>query len=69
MKKIAVIVNGKKKAIDLGKTIHDILLEYKFYPESVIVSLNDTMVDKNDYGVKTLKKNDSIEIVRFMSGG
>ena len=47
----------------------DLLNGMKFYPETVVISLNDVIVDSNDYGMKTLKNNDSVEIIRFMSGG
>jgi len=69
LRKLEIIVNGKKKTIDCNVTLIDLLNGMKFYPETVVISLNDVIVDRNDYGMKTLKNNDSVEIIRFMSGG
>lgn len=69
MEKLEITINGKRKTVDSNVTLEGLLNELKFYPESVAISLNDEIIDRNDYAVKTLRNNDSIEIIRFMSGG
>jgi len=64
-----IYVNGDKRRIPDGATLHMLLREVRVNPQSVVVEHNETVVQKDAYESTSLIEGDKIEIVRFVGGG
>jgi sulfur carrier protein len=63
-------VNGAVQEIEAGVSIANLLIRNKVeQPEMVSVQLNGEFVQRDHYGVTTLKKDDEVDFLYFMGGG
>ena len=69
IKKIKIKVNGKVKLIRENTNLLKLVNNLKIPLKKVAIELNQEIIDKKKLGVKTLDKNDKIEIVHFIGGG
>ena len=69
IKKIKIRVNDKLKMINENTNLSKLVDKLKIPLKKVAIELNQEIIDKKKLGVKTLDKNDKIEIVHFIGGG
>ena len=66
---VSVVANGKPRQIDDGITITDLLSEYGWRPEWVVVEYNGEPLERARYPDVRLRAGDKLEIVRAVAGG
>ena len=66
---VSVVANGKPRDIDDGITISDLLSEYGWRPEWVVVEYNGEPLERARYANVRLRAGDKLEIVRAVAGG
>lgn len=64
-----IIINGKEEDLMMGMTIHDVLSSNDLDPYSVVVELNETIIETEHYLKTILKENDRLEVLSFVGGG
>jgi len=64
-----VIVNGKPREAREGSTVLALLEEMKLNPQTSIVELNRTVLNREAFGEKRLGEGDRLELVRLVGGG
>ena len=64
-----ISLNGEKRDIPDGLTVHGLLERLNIQHQRVAVELNETIVKKDRYGQTTLQEGDALEVVSFMGGG
>jgi thiamine biosynthesis protein ThiS len=62
-------VNGEERRIEPGRTVADLLAELRLGGLRIAVELNRDVVPAAEYGSRTIREGDTIEIVRFVGGG
>ena len=62
-------LNGKKVVIKSNLSIFDLLKKYNLSNKKIAIEYNGTIIPKESFKKKYLKKNDKIEIVHFIGGG
>ena len=66
---VSVVANGKPREVDDGITITDLLSEYGWRPEWVVVEHNGEPLERARYPNVRLRAGDKLEIVRAVAGG
>ena len=66
---VLVKSNGEDKIIPENTTILKLLYEYKINKDRVVIELNQKILNKKEFDLTTIKKNDEVEIVTFVGGG
>jgi len=66
---VSVVTNGKPREVDDGVTISDLLSEYGWRPEWVVVEYNGEPLERARYPNVRLRAGDKLEIVRAVAGG
>jgi len=66
---VSVVANGKPREVDDGITITDLLSEYGWRPEWVVVEYNGEPLERARYPNVRLRSGDKLEIVRAVAGG
>ena len=66
---INITVNGNKQSISAGTTVLSLLEALNIIPQRVAVEYNMEILDKNQFGLISLKENDKLEIISFVGGG
>ena len=66
---VSVVANGKPREIDDGITITELLREYGWRPEWVVVEYNGEPLERARYPSVRLRAGDKLEIVRAVAGG
>jgi len=66
---IQIHVNGEARGWRIGGTVADLLNELAIKTERVAVELNLEILDRNDFGHRSLKDGDRVEILSFIGGG
>lgn len=61
-------VNGELRAVR-GMTLEQYLEAEGYHRERIAVECNGKIVPKAEYGTRTLKDGDALEIVSFVGGG
>ncbi len=69
MEKITVLINGQTREVAQGMTLTMLLDSLDISPRGIAVELNREVVPKTLHPKTTLKKNDTIEIIRMTGGG
>ncbi|MGM0417032.1 MAG: sulfur carrier protein ThiS [Thermodesulfobacteriota bacterium] len=62
-------VNGKKRNLEPGCTIAQLLQELNLKAEQVAVEHNRNIVLRSDFDTTELHGDDQVEIVNFVGGG
>lgn len=65
---IEITVNGKRKQVRDGISLHELLQQEGLLSPIVTVAVNKRFLTKKDYGL-ILQQGDVIETVSFMDGG
>ena len=68
MAKIEILLNGKKETVS-HHTILELLNHFKLSVYEIIVELNGTIIERNNYENQSISNNDCIEIIRYIGGG
>jgi len=66
---VSVVANGKPREVNDGITISDLLHEYGWRPEWVVVEYNGEPLERARYPNVLLRAGDKLEIVRAVAGG
>jgi len=66
---ITVCINGTKREIEQGVTLAGVIDQFQLKPKSVVIELNQRVVERSGYSTTQLQDNDVLEIVRFVGGG
>ena len=66
---LSIVANGKPREVVDGFTISDLLSEYGWKPEWVVVEYNGEPLERARYPSVRLKSGDRLEIVRAVAGG
>ena len=66
---ISLLVNGEAVRIRKSATILDLLQQLNIRTRGIAVELNQEIQPSNQFGIRTLKSNDSLEIVTLVGGG
>ncbi len=66
---IQIQVNGESRGWQDGGTIADLLRDLAISTERVAVELNLEILDRKDFGQRSLREGDRIEILGFIGGG
>lgn len=66
---IQIHVNGEARGWRIGGTVADLLQELAIKNERVAVELNLEILDRKDFGHRSLKDGDRVEILSFIGGG
>ncbi len=69
MEKIIILINGRTREVATGMTLTTLLDNLDISPKGIAVELNREVVPKTLHPKTTLKKNDTIEIIRMTGGG
>ena len=64
-----IIVNGKPREAREGATVLTLLEEMKLNPQTIVVELNKTILNREAFGEKRLGDGDRLELVRLVGGG
>ena len=67
-----IIVNGKEKNIEIGneKALLSSTLKFLGYnPNTIVVELNNLIINSKKWENKILKEGDKLEIVSIVGGG
>ena len=65
-------VNGEEKIIDLdqeGASLTKVLNSMGYKPNTIVVELNNLIINSIKWGDVTLKDGDNLEIVSIVGGG
>ena len=66
---IQIQVNGEPRGWRDGGTVADLLSDLAIAAERVAVELNLEILDRKDFGQRSLHEGDRIEILGFIGGG
>ena len=66
---IQLIVNGKAREVEAGRTILQFLDEHAVNPLLVAVEHNGEIVRRNRFGDVPLAEGDRLEIIHMVGGG
>jgi thiamine biosynthesis protein ThiS len=66
---VKITVNGVETDAGAGQTIADFIAQQGFIAATIVVEHNYEIVRQPEWSTRTLKPNDSLEIVSFVGGG
>ncbi|MDR2463726.1 MAG: sulfur carrier protein ThiS [Verrucomicrobiales bacterium] len=69
MNKLTVSVNGEPRTIFAGAKVADILTAAKLDARTVLVELNETVLQRHEYPLTVIKDGDKMEFIRVVAGG
>jgi sulfur carrier protein len=61
-------INGKSEEFP-GGSVLDLLKTKKIEPQMVAVEVNDSLVEREQYGATQLREGDRLEFLFYMGGG
>ncbi|MBI2027758.1 MAG: sulfur carrier protein ThiS [Deltaproteobacteria bacterium] len=61
--------NGKGVAIEIGRSLENLLEDFKYSSEHVAVAVNGTFISKDKRRRYVLCENDCVEVLSPMQGG
>ncbi len=61
-------INGKETECSAA-TLGQLIVELKLQPESLVVEHNAQIIKQQEWGEKTLREGDTIELLNFVGGG
>lgn len=64
-----ITLNGEQYALSAQTSVIDILTNLQLHPEAVVVEINTTILDRQEFTNHTLNDGDRMEIIRFVGGG
>ena len=66
---ITFTVNGETLEAEAGITLVELIAQLGLHPESLAALVNDEIVERGSFAEKILNASDTVELVRFVSGG
>ena len=66
---IEVTINGERREVPGGLTVHGLLEWLELTPALVVVEHNREILDRDRYGETPLDEGDQLELVHFVGGG
>jgi len=66
---LQIVVNGKPREIEFGRTVGDLLQELELVPMRVVVERNREIVPREAFSATRLEADDLLEILHFVGGG
>ena len=67
--KITIYINGKKKLVNIGISLQDILIMLNIKKNFIAVEVNKEVIPKSLYSSKKILDGDNIEILQMIGGG
>lgn len=65
-----ILLNNRPEELSRnGLTVTDLLEEKKMTFRMRIVKINGVLVEKGDYGTRTINNGDNVQVIYLMSGG
>lgn len=64
-----ILINGKTEELNNDATIMDVLSSSGLEPDSVVIELNEVIIETEDYAKRVLCSGDRLEILSFVGGG
>lgn len=64
-----IVLNGEKREVPDGINVSDLLSYFKLDNKILVVELNRSILDKEQYTETLLHEADQLEIVHFVGGG
>lgn len=64
-----IFINGEQKTVSPGITIARILEAHTILPASIVVELNEVILQPEMFADSCLTDGDRIEFIRFVGGG
>jgi thiamine biosynthesis protein ThiS len=62
-------LNNKKHNLNKAILLKDLLIELNISPDNVVITLNDKIIEQNEFDKILLKNNDNLELFSFVGGG
>ena len=62
-------INGEHRTIAAGLTITQLLVAHKIAPATIVVELNEVIIQPDLYTSIPLAEGDRLEFIRFVGGG
>ncbi|HEX2957510.1 MAG TPA: sulfur carrier protein ThiS [Chitinispirillaceae bacterium] len=66
---VTIVLNGKIDELQTSVLISEYLAQKSINPDHVVVEINRTIINKNDFCSMKIVEGDNIEILRFVGGG
>ena len=66
---VEISVNGKKRQVEPGTTINQLLESLELHPRTVALEYNREILKRDHYQDTVVVDGDRLEIVRFVQGG
>ncbi|MGB5685810.1 MAG: sulfur carrier protein ThiS [Candidatus Electrothrix sp.] len=63
-----IILNGEQTVIS-SQSLHAMIVEKGFDPDTVIAEVNLQLIKKNDWEQTSLNQGDTVELLSFVGGG
>jgi len=67
--KMIIILNGKEEQVPKEITLYDFLKSKDADFDEIVVELNESVLETENYNKTILKENDRLEVLRFVGGG
>lgn len=64
-----IILNGEKREVPGSINVSELLSYFKLDNKILVVELNRSILDKENYDQTVLREGDQLEIVHFVGGG
>ena len=64
-----ILLNGEKRKIATGLNIDGLIKDLQLKPKSVVVELNQTIIQPDKYDQISIADGDRLELIRFVGGG
>lgn len=64
-----ILVNGDPLDWQDGMTVRDVLSRKRYTFPMLVITVNDTIVDRKNYDTTTIPPGANVKVVHLMSGG
>ncbi|MGL6154790.1 sulfur carrier protein ThiS [Cetobacterium sp. SF1] len=61
-------LNGEEKDFNKKLSLYELFISLNLNLEGTVILLNDNIISQDDFHL-SLKENDKVEVLRFVSGG
>jgi sulfur carrier protein len=66
---VVLTINGEKRTLPEVHNVAELLTHFQLEKKILVVELNRTIVDREQYRLTPLTDGDALEIVHFVGGG
>lgn len=67
--KVTVFANGKARQIEPGKTVEEMIRDFRLTPATVLVERNGKALLRQEWAEEKLEHGDRLEFVKVVAGG